>query len=80
MFHVLNARITFGNIFALDAPVEGVSTIDDGNKLSCVVDDSCFQPPASYTFMGTKMLTYLIICFIVENVITIIFSNHFGNK
>ncbi|XP_014276141.1 ankyrin repeat domain-containing protein 13D isoform X2 [Halyomorpha halys] len=52
LFHVLNARITFGNIFALDSPVEGVSTIDDGNKLSCVVDDSCFQPPASYAFMG----------------------------
>ncbi|CAH1405533.1 unnamed protein product [Nezara viridula] len=52
LFHVLNARITFGNIFALDSPVEGVSTIDDGNKLSCVVDDSCFQPPPSYTFMG----------------------------
>lgn len=52
LFHVLNARITFGNIFALDSPVEGVTTIDDGNKLTCVIDDTCFQPPPSYTFLG----------------------------
>lgn len=55
LFHVLNASITFGNIFALDTPVEGVSTVEDGNnKLSCIVDDSCFQPPPSYTFMGAE--------------------------
>lgn len=52
LFHVLNARITFGNIFGLDSPVEGVTSVDNGSKLSCVVDDACFQPPPSYQFLG----------------------------
>lgn len=52
LFHVLNARITFGNIFGLDSSVEGVTTVEDGNKLSCIVDDACFQPPPSYSFLG----------------------------
>ncbi|RZF45300.1 hypothetical protein LSTR_LSTR011116 [Laodelphax striatellus] len=57
LFHVLNARITFGNIFGMEERVEGVSQgVGPGEgemRTTCLVDDSCFQPPASYTIMGT---------------------------
>ncbi|CAB3261098.1 unnamed protein product [Arctia plantaginis] len=42
LFHVLNARITFGNIFATETPVPYISCIQEGDRLSCVVDDQCF--------------------------------------
>nr|XP_018901453.1 PREDICTED: ankyrin repeat domain-containing protein 13B [Bemisia tabaci] len=54
LFHVLNARITFGNIFAMDEPVPGVTMIDTEERPMCVVDDSCFIPPANYTVMGAE--------------------------
>lgn len=82
LFHVLNACVTFGNVFALDAPVPNVSVIretaaqgavngaaangvgdlsaeeaaaaaadfaDSDERLTCVIDDSCFDVPAHYT-------------------------------
>ncbi len=60
LFHVLNARITFCNIFALTSPVEGVSVINesaaedtDGSKKSiCFLDEDVFQIPASYSRIG----------------------------
>jgi len=55
LFHVLNARITFGNIFAMDEPVSGVQRVEEDGRVSCVLDDSCFEPPASYTLMGADM-------------------------
>uniref|UniRef100_A0A1B6FWR0 Ankyrin repeat domain-containing protein n=1 Tax=Cuerna arida TaxID=1464854 RepID=A0A1B6FWR0_9HEMI len=55
LFHVLNARITFGNIFAMDEAVAGVSRIEESSRMSCSLDDSCFEPPASYTLMGADM-------------------------
>ncbi|XP_039292437.1 ankyrin repeat domain-containing protein 13D isoform X2 [Nilaparvata lugens] len=59
LFHVLNARITFGNIFGMEEKVEGVRQVSSGGegevRTTCVVDDSCFQPPASYTIMGADM-------------------------
>ncbi|XP_054257956.1 ankyrin repeat domain-containing protein 13D isoform X4 [Macrosteles quadrilineatus] len=55
LFHVLNARITFGNIFAMDEPVSGVQRVEEEGRVSCILDDSCFEPPASYTLMGADM-------------------------
>lgn len=55
LFHVLNARITFGNIFAMDESVPGVSTVEEEGRISCVIDDSCFEPPPSYTMLGAEM-------------------------
>ncbi|XP_073985484.1 ankyrin repeat domain-containing protein 13D isoform X3 [Rhodnius prolixus] len=54
LFHVLNARITFGNIFGLEQSVEGVDRIEENGKTHCIVNDSCFIPPASYTLLGCE--------------------------
>lgn len=51
LFHVLNARITFGNIFGVDNPVAGVACIQD-EKMSCTIDDSVFELPANYNRGG----------------------------
>ena len=55
LFHVLNARITFGNIFAGDAEVTGVRQIrgTEEDTRICVVDDACFEIPTGYHIMGT---------------------------
>lgn len=49
LFHVLNACVTFGNVFGLDAPVKNVENIREDDRLSCVVDDCCFDIPSNYT-------------------------------
>lgn len=50
LFHVLNACVTFGNVFGLDQPVKNVEYLreDDSQRLSCVIDDSCFEIPSNY--------------------------------
>ncbi|XP_004534837.1 ankyrin repeat domain-containing protein 13D isoform X2 [Ceratitis capitata] len=48
LFHVLNACITFGNVFAMTNPVDHVTTINEGDRITCVVDDRCFDIPAHY--------------------------------
>lgn len=57
----MNACITFGNTFALDEPVPGISIIeedqvergdDQQKRLSCVVDDVCFEIPEDYSVYG----------------------------
>ncbi|CAH0715822.1 unnamed protein product, partial [Brenthis ino] len=48
LFHVLNARITFGNIFATETPVANIECIQEGPRLSCVVDDRCFGVGRGY--------------------------------
>ncbi|KAI1293822.1 Ankyrin repeat domain-containing protein 13D [Halotydeus destructor] len=53
LFHVLNARITFGNIFSLEEPVSGVTAIKDDAATACVVDETVFQPSASYSVRGS---------------------------
>lgn len=53
LLHVLNARITFGNIFALDGPVHGVSTIRENDRITCVLDESFFEPPSDYLRLGS---------------------------
>ena len=49
----MNARITFGNIFATGESVPGVTTLDaDCDPPRCMVDESCFEPPADYLVIG----------------------------
>ena len=54
LFHVLNARITFGNIFGSEAAAPNVTCIKDaeGAPLCSVVDESVFEPPATYSVLG----------------------------
>jgi hypothetical protein len=56
LFHVINARITFGNIFGLTEPVEGITVVkeEEGerNRLSCAVDDAVFEIPNDYSRVG----------------------------
>ncbi|KAJ8959065.1 hypothetical protein NQ318_022321 [Aromia moschata] len=52
LFHVLNARITFGNIFAMDAAVPYVTNIEEEDRLTCVLDDSIFKCPPGYSQIG----------------------------
>lgn len=49
LFHVLNALITFGNVFALEMPVQHVTNIkEEDDRLTCLIDDECFEVPANY--------------------------------
>lgn len=49
LFHVLNALITFGNVFGTDMPVEYVTNIKESDdRLTCVIDDVCFEVPKNY--------------------------------
>ncbi|XP_069136518.1 ankyrin repeat domain-containing protein 13D-like [Argopecten irradians] len=54
LFHVLNARITFGNISGMDQSVEGVTPLRNGDEVNCkcVVDETCFNPPNGYVRLG----------------------------
>ena len=63
LFHILNARITFGNIFGLDSSVPGVSCLEEDNRKSCYVDDSVFDAPPSYQRRGTfpNIFEYILV-------------------
>lgn len=52
LFHVLNARITFGNIFAMDSPVPYVGKVQEEDRVTCILDEAIFQIPAGYTQIG----------------------------
>jgi len=53
LFHVINARITFSNIQALDSPVPGVTSFkEDSGRSSAAIDDSVFEVPRSYDVLG----------------------------
>jgi GPCR-chaperone len=52
LFHVLNAKITFGNIFASETPVPGANCVRDGERMHCVVDDNVFMSPSTYSVIG----------------------------
>lgn len=56
LFHVLNARITFGNINAFDEPVPGVTTMREQGTVMCKIDESCFEAPSSYARLGANKL------------------------
>uniref|UniRef100_A0A182PN58 Ankyrin repeat domain-containing protein n=1 Tax=Anopheles epiroticus TaxID=199890 RepID=A0A182PN58_9DIPT len=49
LFHVLNAVVTFGNVFAIEHPVPHVSHIRESDeRVTCVIDDACFEAPSGY--------------------------------
>lgn len=48
LFHVLNVCVTFGNVFAMENPIEHVTTIQEEERLTCVIDDACFDIPSHY--------------------------------
>jgi len=53
LFHVINARITFSNIQALDIPVQGVTSVrEDSGRSSVAIDDAVFATPRSYEVLG----------------------------
>ncbi|XP_059608994.1 ankyrin repeat domain-containing protein 13D isoform X2 [Phlebotomus argentipes] len=56
LFHVINACVTFGNVFALETPVPNVTHIEEGDRLTCVVDDRCFHIPPDYEKHGGEYL------------------------
>ncbi|KAG7188154.1 hypothetical protein KM043_013373 [Ampulex compressa] len=57
LFHILNARITFGNIFGMDEPVAHVGHMQEGTRTTCLVDDACFEPPIGYKKVGAEVRT-----------------------
>lgn len=57
LFHILNARITFGNIFGMDQEVSNVSRLQEMNRMTCIVDDICFQAPPGYVKLGAEVRT-----------------------
>lgn len=75
LFHVLNARITFGNIFAMDTPVQYVGKVYEEDRITCVLDEAIFQIPPGYTETGTGnvkasfcfVLSFFAITFFVDS-------------
>ncbi|XP_012533297.1 ankyrin repeat domain-containing protein 13D [Monomorium pharaonis] len=57
LFHILNARITFGNIFGLDQEVPHVGHLQETNRTTCLVDDVCFETPSGYAKLGAEVRT-----------------------
>lgn len=57
LFHVLNARITFGNINGCDAAVEGVTTIEDAGKITASIDETSFDSPPGYRKLGKVIIS-----------------------
>jgi len=70
IFHILNAKITFGNIFSSDTAVNKVSLIseevpkvlENGETVlepvvvGCAVDDTAFDVPSEYRLRGNSSL------------------------
>lgn len=52
LFHIVNARITFGNVFSLTEPVDKVTAIKDESTTACIIDESVFQIPPNYSYLG----------------------------
>ncbi|CAL1544586.1 unnamed protein product [Lymnaea stagnalis] len=52
LFHVLNARITFGNIQAIENEARYVTSIKTPEMTTCSIDDECFSPPGNYGRIG----------------------------
>ena len=49
LFHVLNALITFGNVFGLETAIPNVTNFkEEDGRLTCIIDDECFEVPANY--------------------------------
>lgn len=52
IYHVLTAKVTFGNIHGTDRAVDGVSTIKENSITFCAVDENIFAIPAGYRRPG----------------------------
>ncbi|CAF4407325.1 unnamed protein product [Rotaria socialis] len=52
LYHVLTAKVTFGNIHGIDKTVDGVSTIKEDSISFCAVDENIFAVPAGYRRQG----------------------------
>jgi len=53
LFHVINARITFSNIQALDREVQGVTSLrEEDGRTSVALDDAVFEVPRAYEVLG----------------------------
>lgn len=65
LFHVLNARITFGNIFAMDNPVPHVNHIEEEDRLTCILDDGIFESPPGYKQLGNGNGNILVLFFFI---------------
>ncbi|GFV41307.1 ankyrin repeat domain-containing protein 13B [Trichonephila clavipes] len=52
LFRVLQARVTFGNVFALDSPVPYVSPYKIDGCFACEIDTACFDVPENYVKFG----------------------------
>jgi hypothetical protein len=52
LYHVLTAKVTFGNIHGIDKTVEGVSTIKENLNSFCAVDENIFAVPQGYRRQG----------------------------
>lgn len=50
----MNAHVSFNNIFGTQTAVPGVTSIRDGYRLMCDIDESLFEPPSHYTFIGNS--------------------------
>ncbi|XP_076232023.1 ankyrin repeat domain-containing protein 13D isoform X2 [Calliopsis andreniformis] len=57
LLHMLNARITFGNIFGMDQEVPHVGHLQETNRMTCLVDDTCFEAPMGYVKLGAEVRT-----------------------
>ena len=57
LFHILNARITFGNIFGMDQEIAHVGHLQETNRTTCLVDDICFEAPVGYVKLGAEVRT-----------------------
>lgn len=52
IYHVLTAKVTFGNIHGTDRGVDGVSTFKENTTTFCAVDEDIFAIPAGYRRQG----------------------------
>ena len=57
LLHILNARITFGNIFGMDQEVPHVGHLQETNRMTCLIDDTCFEAPMGYVKLGAEVRT-----------------------
>jgi ankyrin repeat domain-containing protein 13 len=54
LFRVLNAVVTFGNVFGSENPVDHVTILNENERLTCILDDAIFQIPPSYRNRGSE--------------------------
>jgi len=64
LLRVLNAKVTFGNIFSLETPVRNVTPIRDGIESACVIEDEIFLPPPGYRVSGEFFVKKINVVFV----------------